>query len=854
MKQVVSSFLSQFNTPSEPLFDYGHCVDLTVVMEAVYNSCPARNREESERWCKAFLSLFDVPVNLKGVLRARPLFQYWVPKLLDEAGINATGLQQLLDTFLEKLASYPEPNVFMKRPQYVESQLFTYHLTAFGSSSMPCNLYQMWGARLHEGLRTKQKTTKQIETVRWYATSARFFFSHFPHERLTSIPAVITRDVFEAHLALFTSAYSRHIEAARNGAANGDEVAEAHKCRLLSLYDNREVHPNGHQGAGQVSEDNHQRHDQRTPSELLDDRPSTGDCLHNKFGTLKTYVVTEFVQDPDGTTSTTDLMDPDPTVVDFIQELDEAEFLAKPPRLPWHHISRHILQHYPFWWDTTSLPIHALMDLYRAAEALFSDMPRTGAAGLFLITLPYCGRPPAELIDCKIGRVSLENAEQHLTPKNLLIDPWSLIFFYLQDGRRSSFKPTDGTGWLSSRRAISFPVPHPLMSPYARYAEWVQSQISDPEGQRFFQLVDSHGNLRPLTLQDIERIIHSLREKWPHLPTPSALARAFSALFIHGQNFDEVSVRLIDGRFAQSGPQPHYTHRRLLELHEDYQRQAANIHSSVSKTLPLKGWWNDSPDTKERQSPPDGGVGSPLILGSRVFVRDVRRIGDSIKRTGSGKDGQALVRHHNAFVTYTSLFHGILGVRPRNEPNLSRSLFNSPPDILPITDKLSSLYFENRLIGVPSIAAHLYAQLALGRDCLKEACCIYFGSALGGQIPDEQLLFYLHDDGRVRQYSLSADRDMLSTFGAEALASAPLNVGRHLNRTEKVPIFADDVINLHLGHNRAGREALAHHACTFLGQAIGLLRGHHDELLRKLGFESLSYLPGVDRCTKQTKP
>ena len=856
MKQAVSSFLSQFNTPSDPLFDYDQCVDLAVVLEAVHNSCPARNREEIERWCKAFLSLFDVPANLKGVLRARPLFQYWVPKLLAEARIDGTGPRQILDTFLKALASYPEPNLFMARPHYAESQLFTYHLSAFRSFAMPCSLYEMWGRRLHEGLRTKQKTTERTETVRWYATSARFFFQCFPHESLTSLPAVTNRDVFEQHLALFKPAYSRHVEEAMKGSVNGDEVAKAHEYRLLSLYDKREVNPNGHQGLGQVSENHQQRHDQRTPSEPFDDRPSSGtidNSLLKQFEQINAYVVEEFVQDPDGDTSSNDLVDPDPIVEDFIQPPDEAPLLAKPPRLPRHHVSRHILQNFPIWWDTTSLPIHALADLYRAAEALFSDMPRTGAAGLFLITLPYCGRPPAELLGCEIGRISIENAEQHLTPNKLWIDPWSLLFFYLQDRRRSSFKPTDGTGWLSSSRAISFPIPHPLTSPYARYAEWVQSHISDPEGQRFFQLVDSDENLRPLTLQDIERIIHSLREKWPHLPTPSVLARAFSALFIHGQNFDEVSARFIDGKFALSGPQPHYTYRRLLGLHEDYHRRAANIHSLVTKALPLHGWWNDSPHTKERQWSTDGGVGSPLILGTRVFIRDVHRIGGSIKRTGSCNDATTLVHHHNAFVTYTSLVHGILGVRPRNEPNLPRSLFVSPPDILPITDKLSSLYFENRLIGVPPIAAHLYSQLALGRDCLNETCCIYFGSTLGEQIPDGQPLFYLGDDGRVLQYSLSAYREMLVKFGAEALASTPLNVGRHRNRTEKVPTYGDDVMNLHLGHNRAGREALAHHACTFLGKAIALLREHHEELLCKLGFEPLSYLPGVDLCTKQTK-
>lgn len=856
MKQAVSSFLSQFHTPSEPLFDYDQCVDLAVVLEAVHNSCPARNREEIERWCKAFLSLFDVPANLKGVLRARPLFQYWVPKLLVEASIDGTGPQKILDTFLETLASYPKPNLFMARPHYAESQLFTYHLNAFGSFAMPCSLYEMWGRRLHEGLRTKQKTTERTETVRWYATSARFFFEHFPHGHLTSIPPVITRDVFEQHLALFKPAYSRHIEEDLKGAVNGDEVAEGHKCRLLSLYDKRGVNPNGHQGAGQVSEDNHQRHDQQTPSEPFDDRPSSGaidTSLLKLFDQFKAYVVEEFVQDPDGTMSSNDLVDPDPIVADFVQPSDEAPLLAKPPRLPQHHISRHILQHHRFWWDTTSLPIHTLADLYRAAEVLFSDMPRTGAAGLFLITLPYCGRPPAELLGCEVGRASSENAEKRLAPNKLWIDPWSFLFFYLQHQRRSSFKPTDGLGWLSSSPVISFPIPHPLVSSYVRYVDWVQSHMSAPEGQRFYQLLTQDGNLRPLTLQDIEGLISSLGRKSLHLPTPAGLARAFSGLFIHGQNFDEVSARLIDGRFALSGPQPHYTYRRLLEFHEDYHRRATNVHSSVKKALPFHGWWNDSPHTIERQWPTDGGVGSPLILGTRVFVRDVHRIGDSIKRTGSGNDAQTLVHHHNAFVTYTSLVHGILGVRPRNEPNLPRSLFVSPPDILPITDKLSSLYFENRLIGVPPIAAHLYSELALGRACLKEACRIYFGSTLAEQIPDDQLLFYLSDDGRVLQYTLSAYRDKLSQCGAEALATAPLNVGRHRNRTEKVPAYADDVMNLHLGHNRAGREALAHHACTFLGKTIAMLREHHEELLRKLGFEPLSYLPGVDRCTKQTK-
>lgn len=820
----VDRYLKATCTPKGELSRYeGNLFDLLV--NEIKHKLTHIDPKTIRIWIRAFFSSIGVHSSLRGLRDSEPAFQFFKSAFFSQQsfGLGAPILSELLDllnrTTIQGLL--PGEKLFQE-----EAQLFTFHQKSLmpGCKGKPCRLYELWGLKLHAGLRTVIASSTKDQTWKGYATSARAFFKHFPHSKLRHLPKRRDLILFKKHLKAF--------ENNSVGKWSPTRLRE-HRQQLEWLFNNKSLIEHPHHGIEKEGWAFHEEPErdflrkQKHGKTTRDDRPSEN-----------VTIVAEENED-----STEYDEDCDPRTLDLILTDPEREVVSRRPHLPYHVIHRYILHQFPLWWDRSSMTREELRRLYVDMGNLV-ERDETAGVGLLLGMLLYTGRPLKSLLEAKVCSCSEESYPKQTD--GLYIDPDREILFFKQQSLRSSYRGNPHDGWLDSTQWITIPIPVPLRNIFTRYVEWLkQNGILPQAGSHyFFQALFNH-EIQPIKRKFLGPILHAVLNR-SKVPAPTRIAQAFVPLLVHGFGLDNVLARMISGRgFARHCAQIHYTRIPETDLIARYATACSSLHDYIAKGMQVTGWWDPSALTSSPNHLPESastrGFGSPLVLEQRTFRRAVERLRKVIELSGRHSSSGNPIVNHNAYTCYVYLMLLLLGVRPRNHPKLQRATFTKSPMYLIVSDKQSALYFEQRLVPMPAMLGEALCRLTSG----SERVLSYVHQQIDpqGELPKE-LLFFLEHDQRPKAFSLKQFTDLLKSWNIEVLPAAPRNIGRHWIRTNlRLEEFLDDAIDVHLGHQRAGRGAIEAHATTMLGPVLSILKLRMEKMLRDFGFTTLRYFP-----------
>jgi hypothetical protein len=822
----VEDYLRLTSTPKEELSRYeGEVLDL--LMTEIKGSLPDIEPETIRTWIQALFSSIGVHPSLRGLCLSKPVLNFIRDNFFPEGSVGPTRriLEQLLQQFDRNTIKpfLPPQKVYQE-----EAQLFTFHVKSIqpASNGQPCVLYELWGWKLHTGLRKVMERSTKDQTWKSYATSARAFFTNFPHSKSRRVPKCRDWRAFKKDLEKFKAHSIRNWSPAR--------LLE--HCRQLKwLFIERLLDEHPHHGKQGWA-----FHEQPAPSPLRKQKrgKTTGDDRPSENVTI--------VAEENEDSSEYD-EDCDPRTVDLILTDPHRKVVSRRPYLPYHVLHRYILYQFPFWWDRSSLTRGELRRLYLDIESL-SERDETAGVGLLLGMLLYTGRTLKSLLEAKVYSCSEESYPKHAD--GLYIDPNREILFFKQQTLRSSYRGSAHAGWLDSTRWITIPIPVPLRTIFKGYAKWLKQNGNFTQASQhyFFQAMFKE-EIQPLKRKFLGPILHAVLNR-TKIPAPTRIAQAFVPLLVHGFGLDNVLARMISGRgFARHCAQIHYTRIPETDLIARYATACDSLHDYITEEMPGAGWWQSSVGTSSRNHPSartsTRGFGSPLVLEPHTFRRAVERLRKVIALSGRHSSSGNPVVNHNAYTCYVYLILLLLGVRPRNHPKLKRATFTTSPKkssmYLIVSDKQSALYFEQRVLEMPAVLSQALWCMASG----SERVLSYVHQQIDPQstLPKD-LLFFLEHDQKPKAFSLKHFTDLLKSWNIEVLPDAPRNIGRHWIRTNlRLEKFLDDAIDIHLGHQRAGRGAIEAHATTMLGPVLSILKLRMEKMLRDFGFTTLRYFP-----------
>lgn len=837
---TLDQFLSRSATPRILLTRYTHLDALDLLLPSLRGTVPHEPEEVVRNWAAAFLALVDAPEDFTGVCLVEPAVRYLVTHFLQKpTPLSDPTPLVLLDALFVGLSQSPNQPTFLRCPPQVRAQLFTFHIDASranGAGNIPCLLYQLWGPRLHLGLRTIQCTVGSDDTVKSYTCPSRAFFTFFPHAQLQCLPRGSTRALFDCHIEWFLKAHPNL----------PGKVATRYKGNLERLYRGCGSRPHPHAGPEISPSPNKTEEDDLIEREELDDVPpaltttTTRQTTPHEQIDLDIVIESAFhLEDAD-----TGGIDPEPHGTEFVYAFPRHQrVVPHPPSLQYDQVNRYILHQFPFWWDRCSVALYQLIQLYRFVELLLTESGTAGIA-LFLLLLLFTGRSPRELAQTCIATYPMTpGTDDNLPRDRLLIDINRRWLFFYQSKGRANFQPESGSGWLPSSRWVGFPIPRPLLPIFDQYVIWLGSAGKLQAGNRFFWGSHRSSAVRTITPELLSVII--TRTPQAHLlPSPAHLASAFLPLMVHGFSLDETIARLLSGRGLKRVYAPlHYTRAGLADLFNEYEERCAALHASVISGLPEPGWWSASSSVTATLPPADLAVGSPILRtknATRDLVTTLMRV---VTDTGKPRKAEDIILHHNAYCVLCYLMVLSLGIRPRNKLPWTQEDVTSRVAHLLIADKQSADWFEQRLLLLPPLINHSLVSLGTGRCRLKQALRYELGSVQANALPND-LFFFLAEDGTPVPFKLQIFRNYLRRLVPSFPADAADNEGRHRLRTA---LFSDglaaDFIDAWLGHTRGGRESLARHSSALYGQAMTKLSDRLEQHLHDLGFREVTYFP-----------
>lgn len=767
------------------------------------------------------LAVIDLPQKLQCLPEALRLLQDLVPLFLTlhHSPSAVRSFVSMLHASARELAHHPARTRFTRRPLHREAPLFRFHLDAWKSTRAAHDFYALWILLLHRGLRAVSWSRGTFATWLDYVESARLFFTCMPCSTLRR-PLPSPERNLSSYLQAFDRGYRRSPHATR---LRTGTVLPAHQRRIKSILDQRPFQRRPHAGPDSHGPD-------LEYSQPVHDIPER----RYEFGTITISPIVAAVPPAadDPVFSAAD--DDELLLLDLLQHETGADdaVVRRPPRLQARFRHLYVRHNFDFWWQLEACHLAGWLALYRAAEVLCSGGPGGLGPALYLLLLGFLGAPFDVVARV---RVASYDSRERLSSDELYIDPdrwW--IFRYFSPV--SSIGPHAGA-WIPW---VTVPLPSFLIPLAARYWRTL-TQMSDPPDFFFPDLAAS-----PWPVAEVWRVLSSIAPTEEAVRSPRKLVEAFPRTLGHGHGLDPVAVYLVSGRgHFRARVQAHYTSISSSDLAGRYGRATENLHAHISASLPSGGAWWSTTTTAPRAVPHLARFGSQLGESAGLLAGAVARLTELVFKTSRSDDPSDLIAHHNASTAYVSVLLLALGLRPRNDGwGYAVSLFERDLNYLPVADKQSKKYREDRILPLPPTASEVLRGLARGRPRLAQRLAEAWGTEPSSRLTMALLLLLDPATGMPRGFALRELRSVFVAMEVCELIDVRLNIGRHVLRTylRRAPL-ADDLIDLALGHQRAGREALAFHAATRYGTALGILRDALTAYLDDLGFAPLDYLP-----------
>lgn len=899
----VLEFLKESATPEEHLEDYLNDATFRALLPAIKRYVPRCSDSLRKQWAAAFLALIDVPLTLRGARRAWRVLRYLVPYYLQRTTPPILPLPyRVLSALLRGIDAYPKLRLMTAKVPQEQAQLFTLHLKAFSRNErvfsrkkraqQPSAVYALWIPTFHEGLREIQRTTPKSNTVKGYMTSVRMFFRHCPPNTLTQPIFTPSPMLLDRHLEESFNAYQSALKKDRNAS----QTAEVHKKNIRRLFANHQIHQrNTRQGIETRQVPHGESIRERVPFEELPIH------LHERVHQAERSAISEveYLVDLEYEEEADECNDPNIRVSERVYITRSSDrVVPRPPNRQRHRLNPYLLAAFPWWWDCrASVNLTDLQMLYHYIYALMEwQGNRYAGPALFALFALFTGRTLRDLARLQFATYPDKPNSEELSRDGFFFDADRYWFFYFQDRGRASFAGDPSQGWLSSTPWVAFPSPNilrPLLIPYLNrlrqcgaitpdsyvlYDETRKGYLKQLAPNRFDSMVkrDYHASTSAgyplplplwgeskafLTELPANRLIRPPRRGTFLKPVPlTHIAKAFPALIGHGGGLDNVAVRLISGRGAlRSYAQLHYTRLTPSAMFSNYQEACATLHQKIIEDLAhhARLWWLNEVVTPSTTIPvqattvPVQGFGSPLVRQDDAIRRSVERLRHIIIRTRTVRSLADVITHHNAYTCYAYLLLLHMGIRPQRNPTVSSESEATSWDWLIITDKRSATYLEQRLLLLPAPGPVILMQLSQERDRLRRALWAHAGTTPvkeldAARINQSRPLFqFLDFNGQCITFSLAAFREQLCRFRIDLPRTTQTNWGRHWIRTHLYADgFAEDLIDLWLGHVRAGREPLAHHSSTCYGSALQQVSERVRHHLAVIEFRQVQYFPG----------
>lgn len=785
------------------------------------------------------LSLVETPQSLRGLLLIEPCVRYLLLSSCIEIGLSLHyikkfgRIEKAWFTTLKKES--PHAKKYMRKPDIIESPLFRYHIDAVISSQITDSplpsLYKAHGYLIHKAIRFNLGLEIDEKTKESYARKGRYYFKYMNHE--IKIRRKHPKQITPDYVDIFAHGYDE-IELAKYD-VNLSKTAQGFKEDFERLINFSIIKPkiiSGH-------EENYRRPRNNLEKDILRKLPSIGHAtILDKDGNLPNantrYVKLKNSPSDDREEKLVDIFEATPEIP--LYEIPVAD-ISKKPSIKKKFSDLINLRAFNFFFDINYLNLFHYSILHIRLKALWNSSLFHNAIIIYLYILMHSGIDHVLLLHLsklsKDGRPTLReaNGRFYILMPSILKTPEVKIEHCL---------PTSQQIWV--------PIPEPI-------GRLIPAILNENEYLFSYKTTDG---VKRISVEDIIIFLDEMATdsyQMCHLKiTPAKICSSFLANYHHRLGLDPLICVLISGedRHRLYKSQLHYVHipHNLLEkqyLHT-FELNSTAITRNIDALL-AEGFLDEEASSMQNLFPvvnmeKDDGNDESMILsfgyGSSIICKE-DYISNNVTnlRETTVREKNPLMRH-NLFTVYAHFATQFsCGMRPRNNPDV---LFDEDSKAIAIHDKQSTMFHEERIPSTTGILSHILRQLKSGVPLLKKYIAKYYYPSILQESLDNLFFFVDPETGHPIKFTLSGMRQIVDILGISS--SLPMNFPRHFLKNHLYHCetgISNDVIDMRLGHQHAGKEMLNMTSSTSPRDADLVCQEPINEMLRKLGFRKLDY-------------
>lgn len=799
------------------------------------------NQNEVKEVIQLMLSVAETPQSLRGLLLIEPCVRYLLLSSCIEIGMSLKDivkfgrLEKAWYTTLKKES--PHAKEYMRKPDITESPLFRYHVDALGSSTVDDRtlspLYKAHGFLIHKAIRFNLSLKIDEKTKETYARRGRYYFKYMPTE--IKIQRKHLKQITPDYINAFAHGYDE-MELARYD-VNLSETAQGFKEdfeRLISFSIIKPKNMSEGHGAYRRPRGNHEK-------DILRKQPSVGRATVLDPDGHIPDVNARYVKPPVAPTEDNEekLVNIFETVPEIpIYEIPGAD-MTKKPSIKKKFADLINLRAFNFFFDINYLNLFHYSILYLRLVKLWNLSAFQNAVIVYLYILMNTGIDHVLLLHLSTrsreGRPMLRkvNGKYYILIPSIIKKP---------DIKIDDCLPTSDVVWV------------PLPEPIGRLIPEIQN-----ESEYLFSYKTTDG-VKRINVEDIIIFLdEEVKDSYQICDlkiTPAKICSSFLANFHHRLGLDPLICVLICGedrhRLYKSPLHYVYIPHQLLEEKylETFKLSTASLVRNIN-TLFSEGFLDEETTTIEYLFPvvdlakidttDDDRMSLSFGYGSSIICTDdhIHDIVMKLKRTIE-QEKNPLIRH-NYFIVYAYLSTEFsCGMRPRNNPDI---LFNENANSIAIHDKQSAKFHEERILSTTGILSHILRQLKSGVHLLKKYIAKYYGPSILLEFLDDLYFFIDPQTGQPIKFSLSGMRQICDML--DISSTLPMNFPRHFLKNHMYHTgISNNVIDMRMGHQHAGKEMLNATSSTSPRDANGICQELINEMLGRLGFGEIDYWQG----------
>lgn len=831
MSESVSQILGQLYsitlTPLSEVADYNHPLVKTVInaiisSELRQNHPDVTDQEIVDSVC-FLLRLVNCPQDIRGGLLIEPCTRFLFDSVFNQIGAKSDVFAAIIDAWFHFLKETPQgknkKSSLYKLPHVKDSPLMRFHIEANRESE---SLYRAYGYRFHKAIRVCNKNKIASSTLSDYVLSSRDFFTYIPDDikTLSEHPEAL----HEEYIDSFVKGYDK----VKNKCSDNtplSERAKQIKNKFLRLLSHADIWPKARISGAEKAESIVEEYPEFTPPDgKVDGKQGNND--------IKRTVITSGEKGYEAP--------PEIELYEIPEDTpDDQPVTSKPPSLgfSWQELIN--LRSFNFYFDSNFLNLFHYGLIYGAFAENWDESPSSNAIITYLMILIHTGIDHRKLLDLeltgnKIGSEAI----------GLKMDGGR---YYILNPSPVELERPDNNDCLNSSAHTYIPMPDKINTLLPRI-------LKDNHKFAFVYSDIATGENKELNILDIEKFIENrINMKYSQYKisiTLSRIERSFMPLYHHRFGLDPLIGCHISGKDHQRiyRSQMHYVHIKHEMLEERYLAAFDLVDKAIRENLDscieqsfvpdCKGlpWLKDEREELTLSPQNDNGYGSTIICSSSYHERVLRTLKIGILNE------EDLIRRHNFYAIYAYLgLQFSLGLRPRNNPEITWDDYDEQAEIICIRDKQSAKFHEERTLPLPNAMNTILKQMKSGFNKLRAYVALNISPSILREKPSK-IFFFVDEEGNIENFTLKGMTQLLKTLKIDD--NLPANAPRHHMRNYLYHAgVCNDAADVFMGHQHAGREILNLSSSSSLKDAEDICLPVIEKMLGEIRFEGLTYLP-----------